>query len=710
MTKKNLSATSNSKSQISKPQSLKVLIVEDSEEDALLEIRELEKGGYNPVYERVETVAAMKKSIQEKQWDFILCDYKLRKFNTSSAISLLKEINIDIPVIIVSGAIGEETVAECMRSGARDCIMKKNLSRLCPAIARELEETDSQIKRKQAEEALRESEALYRLLANNVTDTIWLLDMNLNFTYNTPSVAKKRGYTDEEIKQIPPDKHMTPESFNRAMTAFSEEMAKVKADPSYSFERVLELEIYRKDGTTFWSEITFTLIRDENGIPRSILGEGRDITERMQIEEALRESEEKYRSIIENMQEGYFEDDLAGNCTFVNNAMCKRFGYSKEEFTGMNYRQFQDETTAKKTYQAYNRIYRTGEPVKGIEIEYTRKDGIKGFAEVSVSLMRDAEGKPIGFRGISHDITERKQVEDTLRLSEEKYRILVEGSNDIIFSLDENFKFLSVNSAIFHHLKIKPEEIRSKYFFDLIYESNDRVSVLKQLVQEKLELFAMDRNPISFKIDFKVSFTSEPKEMRIYLEYVNIEGRNEIIGKATRVEDDLLLKYVESEKQHLIIENYFITAEDISHRITRNLAKHMDHKKVYILRIALREIIINAIEHGNFHISFEEKGQLIDNDNYFSFMAERQQDPKYKNRRVQIIYSMDSQKVTYQIIDQGDGFDHKKILLGESANVKGKLLGHGRGISMAKNCFDEVNYNDKGNDVMLIKYLYPLKT
>src|SRR5271157_1910648 len=132
MAKKNLSATSNSKSKISKPQSLKVLIVEDSEEDALLEIRELKKGGYNPVYERVETVAAMKKSIQEKQWDIILCDYKLRKFNTSSAISLLKEINIDVPVIMVSGTIGEEAVVECMRSGARDYIMKNNLSRLCP--------------------------------------------------------------------------------------------------------------------------------------------------------------------------------------------------------------------------------------------------------------------------------------------------------------------------------------------------------------------------------------------------------------------------------------------------------------------------------------------------------------------------------------------------------------------------------------------------
>jgi len=305
---------------------------------------------------------------------------------------------------------------------------------------------------------------------------------------------------------------------------------------------------------------------------------------------------------------------------------------------------------------------------------------------------------------LKKNIRDLNTAKEKIAISEEKYRILVEGSNDVIFSLDENFKFLTVNNAVITHLNIKPEEVISKYFLDLIHEGSERVSVSKLLVQEKLESFAVDKNPMSFKTDFKVSFTSEPKEMRVYLEYVNIEGRNEIIGKATRVEDDLLIKYVESEKQHLTIENYFITAEDISHRITRSLAKYMDHKKVYILRIALREIIINAIEHGNLNISFDEKSQLIDNDNYFVFVAERQQDSKYRDRRVQIEYSIDPRKVLYQITDEGDGFDHKKILTGESVNVNKKMLGHGRGIAMAKNCFDELNYNGKGNQVILIKY------
>ena len=125
-----------------KGKSLSVLMVEDSENDALLLIREIKKGGYNAVYERVDTAAAMKKALKEKKWDIILCDYTVPGFNAPLAIDLLKETNIDIPLIVVSGTIGEETAIECMRLGAKDYILKPNLSRLCPAISRALEEAE----------------------------------------------------------------------------------------------------------------------------------------------------------------------------------------------------------------------------------------------------------------------------------------------------------------------------------------------------------------------------------------------------------------------------------------------------------------------------------------------------------------------------------------------------------------------------------------
>ena len=157
---------------------LRVLIVEDSEDDALLLIRELKKGGYNPVYERVETSAAMKKALKKKQWDIILCDYTLPKFNARSALAILKEANIDIPIIIVSGTIGEETAIECMRLGAQDYIMKSNLSRLGPAIARELKEAEVRNKQKQAEEERRFRDILLATQQEVSIDGILVVDEN----------------------------------------------------------------------------------------------------------------------------------------------------------------------------------------------------------------------------------------------------------------------------------------------------------------------------------------------------------------------------------------------------------------------------------------------------------------------------------------------------------------------------------------------------
>ncbi|MFZ4438759.1 MAG: PAS domain S-box protein, partial [Syntrophales bacterium] len=140
--------------------------------------------------------------------------------------------------------------------------------------------------RKQVEKALKDSEAQYRLLADNMRDQVWLMDLNLKPTYISPSVEKSRGYTFEEIAQLPLDKHLTATSFQSAMEYFSIEIAKALADPTY-FARPLEIEFYRKDGSTLWVESTFSLIRDENGKPLSLLGVGREITDRKKAEQEI---------------------------------------------------------------------------------------------------------------------------------------------------------------------------------------------------------------------------------------------------------------------------------------------------------------------------------------------------------------------------------------------------------------------------------------
>ncbi|MBM3435107.1 MAG: PAS domain S-box protein, partial [Bacteroidetes bacterium] len=138
--------------------------------------------------------------------------------------------------------------------------------------------------RKQAETALRESEAKYRLLAEHMTDTVWLMDMNLTMLYVSPSVEKLRGFTLKEIQDLPLEKNLAHESVQKGLEVFAEEMQKIVNDPAHSFIRNVELEFWKKDGSTVWLECSFSLIRDENGNPESILGEGKDITERKQAE------------------------------------------------------------------------------------------------------------------------------------------------------------------------------------------------------------------------------------------------------------------------------------------------------------------------------------------------------------------------------------------------------------------------------------------
>jgi len=131
--------------------------------------------------------------------------------------------------------------------------------------------------------------------------------------------------------------------------------------------------------------------------------------------EAFKESEEKYRTILESITDGYYEVDITGNLTFFNDSLCKIYGYSKDELMGMNNRQYMGQENAKNVYQVFNKVYNTGEPVKGFNWEFIKKDGSKRHVDSSVSLIKDSEGQPIGFRGIVRDVTEQKRAQEEIR-------------------------------------------------------------------------------------------------------------------------------------------------------------------------------------------------------------------------------------------------------------------------------------------------------
>jgi PAS domain S-box-containing protein len=161
----------------------------------------------------------------------------------------------------------------------------------------------------------------------------------------------------------------------------------------------------------------------------------------------LRESEEKYRTILEGTEEGYFEIDLSGNLTFFNESLGRISGYSQGELKGMNYKDYTTPETAHKMYKVFSEMYRTGTPGKVMDYEVIRKDGGTIVVGMSASLILDPAGEPIGFRGVVRDVTERKRAEEALRASEERYRTVLEANPDPVVVYDMEGKVIYFNPA-----------------------------------------------------------------------------------------------------------------------------------------------------------------------------------------------------------------------------------------------------------------------
>ena len=314
--------------------------------------------------------------------------------------------------------------------------------------------------RKQAEMTLRESEDKYRWVVNNIVDVVSIMDMNLRFTYVSPSILRVRGYTPEEAMTQTLEQMLPPESLQMVVNLFEESMKLEEsgsADPAGNY--TLEVTLYKKDGSLIWLENKLSFLRDETQKPVGIVIVSRDITDRKRAEENLRESEEKYRNILESIEDGYFEVDLAGNITFFNPSICVILGYPREEVLGLNNRAFMDLENARKVFQAFNEIYVAGTSTKGFEWEIIRKDGARRHIDVSVSPIAGPDGKPTGYRGVARDIEERKKIELELRKHREHLEEMITARTNELAEAMQKAEF--ANKAKSEFLANMSHEIRT---------------------------------------------------------------------------------------------------------------------------------------------------------------------------------------------------------------------------------------------------------
>jgi PAS domain S-box-containing protein len=279
--------------------------------------------------------------------------------------------------------------------------------------------------RKQIEEELRENEERYRLLADNVSDVIWIRDMNLRFTYISPSVERLTGYSVEEAIALTMAEVYTPHSIELAMKAFSEELSTEKDGQSDPFRvRTIEMEGYRRDGSTIWTEAKMRFLRDSDGHLAGILGVSRDITERKRSEEALRESEAQYRHLFRHAPAGIYEVDFTKRrFVAVNKVMCEYMGYTDEELLSMNPSDILAEESRPHYFERLRKIF-SGERVpETVEYKIKAKGGREFWVILNMTFSYN-EGKLRGATVVVHDITKRKLGEEALRRSEERLRAL----------------------------------------------------------------------------------------------------------------------------------------------------------------------------------------------------------------------------------------------------------------------------------------------
>ena len=452
---------------------LRVLIVEDSEDDAMLMLRELRAGGYEPIHEQVDSPVTMNAALDRQTWDVILSDYAMPQFSGLDALALVKERQLDTPFIIVSGSIGEDLAIEAMKAGVRDYIMKDNIKRLLPAIQRELAEATVRAERKQAEESLAESEEQFRTMMEQSPIGIQIMTPHGQIVQGNDAYVKLWGITLEDVSEYNVLQDEQAKSLGlmpyieRAFAGEALSLPPFEYDPWKTV----------KKGRKRWIQSHIYPVKGENGVIRNVVMMHEDITERKRAEEALITERERLEAIIASMTDGLIMLDKDGRVISINPALEYMLDLRVEDVIGqlMSGRDIapplSDLVALCSTDSSGEEVVLDGSPQR--------------ILKVYPSTVRDSAGNQLGEVRVIRDITREKELEQL------KDDFIANVSHELRSPLHSILGFVGLMLGS----KVPDPETQREF----LTRVGDQSWHLKNLVDDLLDTFALESGRKVFK-------------------------------------------------------------------------------------------------------------------------------------------------------------------------------------------------------------------
>ncbi len=467
---------------------LRILIVEDSEDDTLLLLRELRRGGYELDHERVDTAASMQAALEKRVWDFVISDHSMPAFSSSAALELLQRNGLDLPFIIVSGKIGEDVAVKAMKAGAHDYIMKDNLARLNTAVDRELREAEERRERRRAQESLRVSETRFRLMVEQAMLAISMFSTDGRMLQINRAGEELWGITLEEVMEYNPDYNVLKDEQLEAKGLLPY-LRKGFGGEATAIPPILYDPLRATGGgRPRWVQSFIYPVKDASGEILEVVLMQEDITERREAEEALQKSESSLAAAQRIAYIGNFDYSVKEDEARWSDELYRIFGYAPQHFVP-TYKSFLESVHPEDRRFVRRSVREALYEREQVQIEYriVRPDGEVRIVQTRYEVSYEEEGKPFWLSGTVQDITERREAEEERRRAEENYRSIFENAVEGIFQSTVDGRFLAANPALARMFGYEsPEKLLAAIsdIGDQLYVEPERRKEFNRLIQD----------------------------------------------------------------------------------------------------------------------------------------------------------------------------------------------------------------------------------